>query len=169
VRAKGSQRGDEAVDAAGAASPRPIPAGIEEESQTPNRPADLRRIAAQTPERERKMLALAEQLEMAERGESAHRPDDALRKTRALAAKSATEALGIIVQQHVDVLFTDIVIPERDGIELAAKKLRPYLKLMFITGYVSRASEVMLLGPLLFKPLRVHQIEAALGDLAPGA
>ena len=89
---------------------------------------------------------------------------------RALAAKSATEALGIIVQQHVDVLFTDIVMPERDGVELAkeAKTLRPDLKRMFITGYVSQASDAMLLGPLLFKPLRAHQIEAALDDLAHG-
>jgi PleD family two-component response regulator len=49
---------------------------------------------------------------------------------RALAAQSAAEALGIIVRQHVDVLFTDIVMPERDGIELAkeAKKLRPDLR-----------------------------------------
>ncbi len=84
-----------------------------------------------------------------------------------VAAKSAGDALSIIAQQHVDVLFTDIVMPDRDGVELAkiAKMIRPDLKVMFITGYVSRASEAMLLGPLLFKPLRAHQIEAALGQL----
>jgi len=89
---------------------------------------------------------------------------------RALAANSAAEAISIIVQQPVDVLFTDIVMPERDGIELAkqAKKLRPDIKLMFITGYVARAADATLLGPLLFKPLRAHQIEAALNDLACG-
>jgi ActR/RegA family two-component response regulator len=81
---------------------------------------------------------------------------------RAVAAKSASDALSIIAQQHVDVL-----LPDQDGVELAkiAKMLRPDIKLMFITGYLSRASEAVLLGPLLFKPLRAHQIEAALGQL----
>jgi CheY-like chemotaxis protein len=89
---------------------------------------------------------------------------------RALAAKSAAEALGIIVRQRVDVLFTDIVMPEQNGIELAkqAKELRPDIKLMFITGYASWASDAIPLGPLLFKPLRAHRIEAALGELASG-
>ena len=89
---------------------------------------------------------------------------------RALAAKSAAEALGIIVRQPVDVLFTDIVMPELNGIELAkqAKKLRPDIKLMFITGYASWASDAIPLGPLLFKPLRAHQIERSLGELAFG-
>jgi two-component system cell cycle response regulator CpdR len=89
---------------------------------------------------------------------------------RVLAARSADEALGVIARQHVDVLFTDIVMPERDGIELAkqAKELCPDIKLMFITGYDARASDAMHMGPLLFKPLRAHQIEAALADLARG-
>jgi two-component system cell cycle response regulator CpdR len=86
---------------------------------------------------------------------------------RALSAKTASDALATIVQQQVDILFTDIVMPDRDGVELAqmAKLLRPDIKLMFITGYLSRASEAMLLGPLLFKPLRAHQIEAELAKL----
>src|SRR5579864_6715009 len=84
-----------------------------------------------------------------------------------LAAQSASDALSIIARQHVDVLFTDIVMPDRDGVELAkiAKMIRPDIKVMFITGYLSRASEAILLGPLLFKPLRAHQIETALGQL----
>jgi two-component system, cell cycle response regulator CpdR len=89
---------------------------------------------------------------------------------RVIATRSADEALGIIARQHVDVLFTDIVMPERDGIELAkqAKKQCPDIKLMFITGYDARASDAIPMRPLLFKPLHAHQIEAALGDLARG-
>ena len=83
---------------------------------------------------------------------------------RVLAANSAVEAMRIIAQQHVDVLFTDIVMPDQNGIELAreAKKLRPDIHVMFTTGYYSRAREASELGPLLYKPMRAHEIEAEL-------
>jgi hypothetical protein len=62
------------------------------------------------------------------------------------------------------------------GIELAreAKKLRPYIQVMFATGYYSRAKEAGELGTLLFKPMRAHEIETELdrflrprGGIAP--
>jgi CheY-like chemotaxis protein len=83
---------------------------------------------------------------------------------RVLAAWSASEAMRILVHEHVDVLFTDIVMPDQDGIELAqqAKKLKPGLHLMFTTGYYSRAPATGDLGKLLFKPMRALEIEAAL-------
>jgi YesN/AraC family two-component response regulator len=67
----------------------------------------------------------------------------------------------------VDILFTDIAMPDQDGIELAreAKKLRPSLKIIFATGYFSRARDVLPGKKLLFKPLRAHQIEAALDEV----
>jgi YesN/AraC family two-component response regulator len=83
---------------------------------------------------------------------------------RVLAAKSAVEAMRIIAREQVDVLFTDIVMPDQTGIELAreAKKLRPNLQVMFTTGYFSRAKEAGALGTLLYKPMRAHEVEAQL-------
>jgi CheY-like chemotaxis protein len=46
---------------------------------------------------------------------------------RVFAADSAIVAMRILAQEHIDVLFADIVMPDKTGIELAreAKKLRP--------------------------------------------
>ena len=89
---------------------------------------------------------------------------------RVLAAGSAVEAMRILAEDHVDLLFTDIVMPGQDGIELAreAKKLRPRLRVLFATGYFSRADDAIGLGELLFKPMRAHQIEAAVAQALRG-
>jgi YesN/AraC family two-component response regulator len=86
---------------------------------------------------------------------------------RVVAAASAIEAMRILAQEQVDVLFTDIVMPELDGLELAkrAKKLRPNLQIIFATGYFLRAAAASQLGSLLFKPMRAHDIEAALDEV----
>ncbi len=51
---------------------------------------------------------------------------------------SAFEALKV---SSVDLLLTDIVMPEMDGIELArrASELDPKMKVMFITGFAAVA------------------------------
>lgn len=86
---------------------------------------------------------------------------------RVLAAESAVEAMRILAQKHVDVLFTDIVMPGPDGIELAraAKGLQPGIQIMFSTGYFSRAAEALRVGKLLTKPMRAAQIETALREV----
>jgi CheY-like chemotaxis protein len=86
---------------------------------------------------------------------------------RLLVAAHAYEALQIIAEQHVDVLFTDVVMYGMDGIELArrAKLHQPSIKVMFMTAYYSRATEARQLGKLLFKPLRGTEIEAELAEL----
>ncbi len=86
---------------------------------------------------------------------------------RVFVAASAVEAMRILAQESVDVLFTDIVMPDQDGIELAkqAKKLQPDLRIMFATGYFSRAASAERLGKLLFKPLRADEVQAALDDV----
>jgi YesN/AraC family two-component response regulator len=75
--------------------------------------------------------------------------------------------MRVLAQERVDVLFTDIVMPDKDGIELArqAQQLQPGIRLMFATGYFSRAATAAQLGKLLFKPLRAKEIEAALKDV----
>ncbi len=91
----------------------------------------------------------------------------ALHGVRLFVAKDGYEALDILAQEHVDVLFTDIVMPDLDGIELAKQALarQPDLKVLFMTAYYSRAGEAQRLGKLLFKPLRMREIEAELDEL----
>ena len=86
---------------------------------------------------------------------------------RVLAAEGAIEALRILGRQHVDVLFTDIVMPGPDGIELAkqAKRLQPGIEVLFSTGYFSRAADALRVGKLLAKPMRAAQIETALQEV----
>jgi DNA-binding NtrC family response regulator len=86
---------------------------------------------------------------------------------RVLTAGSAIEAMRILAQRYVDVLFTDVVMPDVSGIELAkqAKQLRPDLLVIFTTGYFSRAADAAQLGKVLFKPMRAHQIQDALNDV----
>ena len=86
---------------------------------------------------------------------------------RVVAADNGDEALRLLAQEPVDVLLTDIVMPDMNGIELAkrAKLVRPDLKVLLETGYFSRAAEAKSVGKLLFKPLRADQIESEIRSL----
>lgn len=90
---------------------------------------------------------------------------------RVLATDNGDEALRLLVREPVDLLFADIVMPDMNGIELAkrAKLMRPNLKVLLQTGYFSRAAEAKALGKLLFKPLRVDQIESEIRSLLHAA
>jgi len=86
---------------------------------------------------------------------------------RVLAADSGYEAMQLLAQEHIDVLFADIVMPGLNGIDLAkqAKALHPDLCVILATAYYSRAEEAKSLGKLLFKPLRADEIEAEILNL----
>ncbi|HUH86174.1 MAG TPA: response regulator [Stellaceae bacterium] len=86
---------------------------------------------------------------------------------RLLVACSGAEALRYLKEEPIDVLFTDVVMPGLNGIELAkqAKRLRPRLKIMFMTAYYSRAAEAAALGNLMFKPVREAEMVAGLTEL----
>ena len=91
----------------------------------------------------------------------------AARGFRVLATDSAYEAMQLLAQEHIDVLFADIVMPGLNGIELAkqAKALHPDLRIILATGYYSRAEEARSVGKLLFKPLRADEVEAEILNL----
>lgn len=52
-------------------------------------------------------------------------------------AKLAMEALDIINSHHIDLVITDIRMPEMDGVQLAQviREKWPYTKIIFLTGY----------------------------------
>ena len=58
-----------------------------------------------------------------------------------VAVATGTEALPHIASDRFDLLLTDIVMPEMDGIELAqhAASVAPDMRIMFITGFAAVA------------------------------
>ena len=86
---------------------------------------------------------------------------------RLLVAADGEEALRLLRENDVDVVFTDVVMPNLNGIELArkARQLRPGIKVLLMTAYYSRAAEAERVGRLVFKPLRSAEIEAELRKL----
>ena len=62
------------------------------------------------------------------------------------------EALGLIQSHHYDFVFTDLKMPEMDGVEVtkAVKHLRPDIDVIIITGYASveTAVETMKYGAM---------------------
>ena len=59
------------------------------------------------------------------------------------AVDRGTAALQLLEHQSFDLLLTDIVMPELDGIELAqrAAQVDPAMRVMFITGFAAVALE----------------------------
>lgn len=86
-----------------------------------------------------------------------------------LVARDGHEALRLLVDNHVDVLFTDIVMPGMSGFELAAqaKLIRPHLAVLYMTGYAERAAgyDGVRYGKILEKPFRPAQLIAELRDM----
>jgi len=66
--------------------------------------------------------------------------------------KSGQEAVSLIKSNHYDFLFTDLKMPEMDGVEVTktAKYLRPDIDVVIITGYatVETAVDCMKLGAM---------------------
>ena len=79
------------------------------------------------------------------------------------AVDRGTAALPLIETETFDLLLTDIVMPEMDGIELAQKvaDIAPDLKVMFITGFAAvtlRAGKQMPQARVLSKPFHLRDL-----------
>jgi two-component system cell cycle response regulator CpdR len=90
-----------------------------------------------------------------------------------VAVDRGTEALPLLESEHFDLLLTDIVMPEMDGIELArhCSKVSPRTEVMFITGFSGvalRAGESVPRAKILSKPFHLRdlvlEVERLFGD-----
>ena len=99
--------------------------------------------------------------------------DDAMRSylSRALekagydvtAVDRGTSAIPLLEDDHYDLLLSDIVMPEMDGIELAQKcnDISPATKVMFITGFAAvtlKASKEQPRAKVLSKPFHLRDL-----------
>jgi CheY-like chemotaxis protein len=79
-------------------------------------------------------------------------------------ANSEDQALGVLTEQKVDLVLTDIVMPDSDGFRLAVriKECDPDLPVLFMTGALpendERAQSLCRLGVLLRKPFLPQQL-----------
>lgn len=86
-----------------------------------------------------------------------------------------TAAIPLLEQEHFDLLLSDIVMPEMDGIELAQRcnSISPSTKVMFITGFAAvtlKASREQPEARVLSKPFHLRdlvlEVQRALGSEA---
>ncbi|MFN4112644.1 MAG: cell cycle two-component system response regulator CpdR [Sphingomonadaceae bacterium] len=80
-----------------------------------------------------------------------------------VAVDRGTEALPLLETQHFDLLLSDIVMPEMDGIELAQRcaEISPRTKVMFITGFAAvtlKASREQPQAKVLSKPFHLRDL-----------
>lgn len=80
-----------------------------------------------------------------------------------VAVDRGTTALPWLQQEHFDLLLSDIVMPEMDGIELAqhCAEVSPDTKVMFITGFAAvtlKASREAPQAKVLSKPFHLRDL-----------
>ena len=92
-----------------------------------------------------------------------------------VAVDRGTAALPLLEEEHFDLLLSDIVMPEMDGIELAQRcsEVSPRTKVMFITGFAAvslRPNHQLPQSKVLSKPFHlkdlVLEVEQMFDELA---
>lgn len=86
------------------------------------------------------------------------------------AVDRGTAALPLLENEHFDLLLTDIVMPEMDGIALAQRAgiIAPNVKVMFITGFAAvtlKANQAMPKAKVLSKPFHLKDLVAEVDRL----
>ena len=86
------------------------------------------------------------------------------------AADNGASALALVESAQFELLLTDIVMPEMDGIELAQKAaaLAPDMRVMFITGFAAVALKAGKAAPtakVLSKPFHLRDLVAEVDRL----
>jgi len=86
------------------------------------------------------------------------------------AVDRGTEALVLLERESFDLLLSDIVMPEMDGIELAqrAGEMCKDLRVMFITGFAAvtlKAGKTMPQARVLSKPFHLRDLVAEVDRL----
>jgi CheY-like chemotaxis protein len=84
---------------------------------------------------------------------------------RVLTAINGYEAVRLLTEHHVDVMFTDIVMPGLSGYELAAqaKLIRPTLQVLYTTAFDGNApgrDMAARYGKVIQKPIRAEDLVA---------
>ena len=79
------------------------------------------------------------------------------------AVDRGTAAIPLLENERFDLLLTDIVMPEMDGIELAQKaaEIAPDTRVMFITGFAAvtlKAGKTMPHARVLSKPFHLRDL-----------
>lgn len=79
------------------------------------------------------------------------------------AVDRGTAAIPLLKAERFDLLLTDIVMPEMDGIELAQKaaEMAPDMRVMFITGFAAvtlKAGKTMPQARVLSKPFHLREL-----------
>ena len=91
-----------------------------------------------------------------------------------LEADDAISALAIIQSDaQIDLLVTDVGLPGMNGRDLAdaARKLRPGLKVLFVTGYADRAQAGEFVGEgmdMIVKPFALDLLAGKITDMVAG-
>jgi two-component system, cell cycle response regulator CpdR len=80
-----------------------------------------------------------------------------------VAVGCGTDAIPLLEEYHFDLLLSDIVMPEMDGIELAQRcaELSPSTRVMFITGFAAvslKASREAPRAKVLSKPFHLKDL-----------
>ena len=89
---------------------------------------------------------------------------------RVAAVDRGTAALPLLEGESFDLLLTDVVMPEMDGIELAqkAQEIAPDMRVMFITGFAAvtlKAGKAVPQARVLSKPFHLRDLVAEVDQL----
>lgn len=86
-------------------------------------------------------------------------------------AENGKEALELLKAEAVDLLLTDIIMPEMDGYRLAAKvaELYPHIKVQLMSGYSENGNQNLvppeLVQELISKPVDLSILLARISNL----